>query len=189
MDDPAVAAVAALVGVLVFCAYLLAIDRIQRKAFSKQMGSRQAGSMPTSELRPPQASTCSAGTSRIEQPTGLNHGGMHETRQSYQQQQRRQQRQQQQQQQQQQAAHARAQEARAQEARTQEARAQEARTQEARAQEARVQEARAQALPADAAPRHLDSAIRPVDPDATVQRGAPSLQPFTPGSTDTAYFC
>ena len=182
MDDPAVAAVAALVGVLVFCAYLLAIDRIQRKAFSKQMGSRQAGSMPTSELRPPQASTCSAGTSRIEQPTGLNHGGMHETRQSYQQQQRRQQRQQQQQQQQ--AAHARAQEARA-----QEARAQEARTQEARAQEARAQEARAQALPADAAPRHLDSAIRPVDPDATVQRGAPSLQPFTPGSTDTAYFC
>ena len=101
MDDPAVAAVAALVGVLVFCAYLLAIDRIQRKAFSKQMGSRQAGSMPTSELRPPQASTCSAGTSRIEQPTGLNHGGMHETRQSYQQQQRRQQRQQQQQQRQQ----------------------------------------------------------------------------------------
>ena len=84
MEDPAIAALAALVGVLVFCAYLLVVDRIQKKAFGKQMGSRLAD-MPTPEVLPPHSSACSAGTSRIEQPIG--HGGAHGSHLSSQQQQ------------------------------------------------------------------------------------------------------
>ena len=64
MEDPAIAALAALVGVLVFCAYLLVVDRIQKKEFGKHMGSRLAD-MPTPEVLPPHSSACNAGTSRI----------------------------------------------------------------------------------------------------------------------------
>tara|TARA_B110001452_G_scaffold93478_1_gene77180 strand:- start:142 stop:594 length:453 start_codon:yes stop_codon:yes gene_type:complete len=104
MEDPAIAALAALVGVLVFCAYLLVVDRIQKKEFGKHMGSRLAD-MPTPEVLPPHSSACNAGTSRIEQPDG--HGGAHGSHSSSQQQQ----------------ARAQAQEAQAQEAQAQEVRA------------------------------------------------------------------
>ena len=73
-------------GMLVFCAYLLVVDRIQKKEFGKHMGSRQAD-MPTPEVLPPHSSACSAGTSRIEQPDG--HGGAHGSHSSSQQQQAR----------------------------------------------------------------------------------------------------
>ena len=158
MEDPAVAAIAALVGVLVFCAYLLAIDRMQRNAFGKQMGSRLAD-MPTPEVLPPQSSACSAQTSRLEQTVSMH--GFHS---SYQQQPP-----------QQQHHHHHHHHHQVQQARSQD-------------QEARAQEARARSGPAHAPPPDLD-VIRPVEPDAIPQRGAPSLQPFAPVPKDTAYYC
>ena len=62
-------------------AYLLVVDRIQKKEFGKHMGSRQAD-MPTPEVLPPHSSACSAGTSRIEHPDG--HGGSHSSSQQQQ---------------------------------------------------------------------------------------------------------